>query len=628
MAKKTEQVTRKEKSDKVLYRAFVLNREAVDIDARTVELTFSSETRDVERWFGTEILDHSPGSADFSRMQAAGPLLFNHDWDRHIGVVDDIKIENRKGKALVRFGRSAYAEEKFQDVQDGILVNVSFGYRVFELVLEERNDEGPDVYRAMKWEPYEITLLTVAADISVGVGRAADNNRNYEIVFKEEREMDDIEEETEVIKPAAPAATRGGKDDIDVREVETNTRKEMSAMLRMGERAAKFGGVALARKFIEDGKSAEELRHAIIERLPEETRAGSGEQAGDLDMEKPQIEGYSVMSAIRAIVATKEGAATKRIMADAAFELECSRDIAERAGRDPRGIYIPTEVLARSARSMMMSRVMNSSDMADLINTTSAGEAMIMALRPSSIALQLGVRVLDGLVGNVEIPRELLTPTFYWVDEDEEPQESEFSTGSLKLTPKTIAGAMPMTRRLMKQASISVESFSQNSLLAGLALGLDKAVFVGQGTDGEPLGICNHTGLNVQTVATPGVPTWAETVGFETKVAEDNALTGSMAYFTTPTVRGTLKTTKKDAGSGIFLSEGKELNGHPLSATSQLQANTIGFGNFSDVIVGMWGVVDINPDVSTKAGTGGMVLRVFQDADVGLGHAESFCING
>jgi HK97 family phage major capsid protein len=166
-----------------------------------------------------------------------------------------------------------------------------------------------------------------------------------------------------------------------------------------------------------------------------------------------------------------------------------------------------------------------------------------------------------------------------------------------------------------------------NALLTGAALGVDAAILVGTGSGNQPRGVKNLTGINTQTVATPGTPTWAETVGFESAVDADDAAEGKLAYVTTAAVRGKMKTTSKDTGSGRFIEENGEVNGRPVASSSQLAANDILFGNWADAYVGFWGVIDVNPDTATKVASGGLVLRVFQDADVGAGHAESFCKN-
>ena len=619
-------------SKELFQRNFLLKRETVNEKERTVELSFSSETDEVERWFGVEILDHSTSSVRLGRLSNSGPVLFLHNWDRHIGVVEGVTIENRRGKAVVRFGNSAYAEEKFRDVMDGVLVHVSIGYRVYKMVLEQVNDDGVDVYRAMDWEPYEISLLPVAADTTVGVGRAA--AFDFEIEIEDKTMSDEVENNggTETQTRAAPTVTPAPA--VNVQEVRDAAREaertRVADIMSMSTRFAEQGARELADEFIKTGKSPDQFRQAILDNLVDENRAGSAEAPTDLGLSDKETRNYSLFKAIRAVVAAKEGD-NSYMKKEAGFEMECSREIGERLDREARGFFVPMDIMLSANRQMALQaaqRAMNASNHADLIETQLMDGMFIEALRPNSVVMGLGATTIDGLVGNLEIPRELLTPTFYWLGDDDDVPDSEGTVGTIKLSPKTVAGAVPMSRRLLKQSSLSVEGLVQNALLKGAALALDIGALLGTSTNNEMHGIFNHTGINTQAVATPGQPTWAELVGFETAVAADDALQGKLGYVSTAAVRGSLKTTARDAGSGLFLmGDNGEANGHPLAVTSQLPANSIGFGNWQDLMIAMWGVLDVNPDTATKAKSGGMVLRVFQDADVAIGHTESFCIN-
>jgi phage head maturation protease len=171
-----------------LYRDFTVRRADVDTTKRTVALSFSSETEEVERWFGVEILDHSPGAVDLKRLKRSGALLIDHDPTNQVGVIEEVTIgADRKGHARVRFGRSAKAEEIFQDVIDEIRTNVSCGYDPIEMKLERTQENGPDVYRVTKWMPFEISLVSIPADINVGVGRGAGQEREITVVVPAEK---------------------------------------------------------------------------------------------------------------------------------------------------------------------------------------------------------------------------------------------------------------------------------------------------------------------------------------------------------------------------------------------------------------------------------------------------------
>jgi len=144
----------------------------VDVEARTVELAFSSEA-EVERWFGIEILSHSDGACDLSRLNDGGAVLDGHDRAKQIGVVQRAWIgSDYRGRAVVRFSRNSAGQEMLKDVIDGVRRHVSVGYSIEELrCIEDR--EGTDVLLVTRWQPHEISIVSVPADVSVGIGRSA-----------------------------------------------------------------------------------------------------------------------------------------------------------------------------------------------------------------------------------------------------------------------------------------------------------------------------------------------------------------------------------------------------------------------------------------------------------------------
>ena len=153
----------------------------VDTDSRTVELSFSSETP-YGRWFGDEILCHDEECINLERFNnGLGTVLFNHDRDAVVGHIEKVWLEDNRGKALVRFDTDEQSETIFQKVQSGTLQGVSVGYAIYRYeVLEDEDTKstngrfnGP-AYVVTDWEPLEISIVSVPADPTVGVGRSAE----------------------------------------------------------------------------------------------------------------------------------------------------------------------------------------------------------------------------------------------------------------------------------------------------------------------------------------------------------------------------------------------------------------------------------------------------------------------
>ena len=147
-----------------------LTLDPTDADTDTIELSFSSETP-VARQYGDEVLSHAAGAVDLSRLNDSAPLLFNHNPDQLLGVVDSARVVRGKGRATVRWGTSPEAAAKRQDVAIGVPRNVSVGYQINEM---DQDEDGN--YVARNWTPVEISLVSVPSDPTVGIGRSLEND--------------------------------------------------------------------------------------------------------------------------------------------------------------------------------------------------------------------------------------------------------------------------------------------------------------------------------------------------------------------------------------------------------------------------------------------------------------------
>jgi len=576
-------------------------------DERKVSLAFSSE-EPVRRSYGMEILDHSHGAIVMDYMRSGAPLLVGHNCDDQVGVVESVEIgDDRVGRAVVRFGRSKRANEIFNDVTDGIRKFISVGYDVLKVV-----KEGDDIYRAVSWMPVEISIVPVPADVTVGIGRSVVNEVVNEVeIIENKKEKRSIEMPTENkdIKAEYESALKEAR-----KSAAQDERSRVAEMIELGER---FNAVGLAREHISKGKNINAFRSALLERQERNEAVGSmgDKPATELGMADSDAKRYSI---IRAINAAATGDWSK-----AGFERECSISIADKIGREARGFFVPFDVQTR------VSPPMNTTDQTSLVGTTHLAASFIEQLRNQSVVARLGARLLTGLVGNVDIPKQTAGSTFTWLAENGASTDSDLTIGQVSLSPKTIGGAIPMTRRLLKQGTPDAEMLARSDLIQGAALAIDVGALSGTGAAGQPLGIMNTTGINTQAIAdlANGFPTFAEMVGFETAVLTDNALMGAMNYVTTPAIQGHMKTTFVDTGSGIRIQQDGQVNGYNSTATNQLSAKSILFGNFNDCLIGMWGVLDLSVDTSTLASSGGIVVRAFQDVDVAVRHAESFCKN-
>ncbi len=181
-----EQITDKEKN-KGIRELPGCNIKAMEGKERTFQLSFSSE-EPYNRWFGTEILDHTNGCMDMERLKSIGVVLYNHKRDDVIGKIDQVWIENGRGYAEVTFDSDELSEKIYQKVKNGTLKGVSVGYMVDsweEVAANKQSSDGRfkgPCSIARRWTPYEISVVSVPADPTVGIGRSAseDTNEVYE----------------------------------------------------------------------------------------------------------------------------------------------------------------------------------------------------------------------------------------------------------------------------------------------------------------------------------------------------------------------------------------------------------------------------------------------------------------
>ena len=562
-----------------------------EVEDRTYEFPFSSEYP-VARYFGNEILSHDVKAADLSRLNDGAPLLFNHNPDKVIGVVERAYIDGKKrrGYARVRFSRNPFAQEVLSDVKDGVLRNVSFGYSIDKM--EER---GSGDFVATAWSPYEVSVVSVPADPGVGIGRSL---------------------EAEQAASAAPTpdpipAMENTTPDLAVVRAEA-AEAERSRIAGISALCDKHNMADLGRQLIESGRSIDDARAAVLDNLDTKQEPVTM-SAAEIGLTAQESRSFSFLRAINYLANPTDRAAREA----AAFEIEASEAAASKLGRQSRGITIPQDVLRRDLN------VGAATAGGNLVATELDAGSFIDLLRNASALDQAGATVLTGLTGNVAIPRQSGAGTAYWVAESGAPTESQQTVDQVSLTPKTVAAFTDYSRRLMIQSSIDVENMVRSDLARVLALKIDLAGLYGTGSNGEPLGLKLTTGIGTEDFAAD-TPTFAEVVALESDVATANALLGSPVYLMNAAMRGGLKTKAKDAGSGLFVMEGNEVNGYQGVLSNQVASGDLWFGNFADLIIGYFSGLDLMVDPYTNSTSGTVRVVAMQDVDIAVRHPESF----
>lgn len=606
---RSEELIRKVSGSKQ-FRSFSADRAAVDLDAGTVDLSFSSEAEytryswDVGEY--VEVLDHSPESV---RLADELPLCVEHDTSRQIGLCEQVRIDpDRKGRTKARFSDRQAARDELNDIAKGIRGKVSVGYIVHKMVLFEKRSDGPDVYRVTDWEPLEVSSVTLPADTTVGAGRSAEQKGS--IV---DETADPVVEITETIEPVPEVEViAAAVEPVVVKSFEDGATMERKRAKEINEMAAVFAGrgIAVARdaasKFIESGGDPAEYQKEMMKMSETPVTA-----TPDVGLSKKEVREYRLIRAINALANPND----RRAREEAAFEFEASDAMAKIVGREASGVFVPNEVYRRDLN------VDSISAGGALVETSAAGQSMIDLLRNNLVIAQTGATILDGLVGDVSIPRQTGGATGYWVH-DSNVTESQQTLGQIKLTPHTAGALTDIKRSLLKQASIGAENFVINDLATTLAHTIDDGTINGAGVAGALLGILNVTGIGYENI-TDNAPTYVQLGSLWAEVADANALRGNLSWVTNATLAAYMMTTETSTGSGKFLMEDNSIFGYNVHLSEYIPAGTILFGNWSDLVVAMWGTLDINVDTSTGSAAGTVRVVALQDCDVALRHVAS-----
>lgn len=580
----------------MLFRSAELDRATIDEKKRTVTFSMSSEYP-VQRWDAIEILEHGKGSVDLSFLNSGNaPLLKDHDRMIQTGVIESARMVDRRLIGIARFGSTPEAQAEFKEVIDGIRSNVSLGYRVNEIVYEQDAD-GHEVYRVTKWAPLEVSVVSVPADPSVGVGREAGEK------FK-----------TQIIKKRSP---------ITMDENEKLSGEDIRTIIALCKASKMSDRV---QELVQANTSVEKVRAlglAEIERRDAYEDVVSIPPS--LGLSHREIRQFSLMKICRAVVNPSD----RKAQEDASYEFEVSASFQKIMGRSAKGIAtIPPDILAHDNRPPHLRdlSVQTSPAGGYLVGEKLLFGSFIEKLDNAMVTVKFGATILRDLTGDIAIPKSTGRASSYWVRENRDITESDQTFGQVTLRPKTVGAFTDITRRLMIQSGMDVENLIQSDLAITLGLAIDAAALNGSGSGGEPPGIMQTNGIGSVTLDATNTPTWGDIVDIESAVAVDNALAGNLGYTCNAVIAGNMKQTAKETGYPTYILEGNTLNGHPFFMSNMVPVKNIMFGNWRELVIGYWSGLDLNVDTATLSKSGGHRLVVLQDLDIAVRHAESFAV--
>ena len=514
--------------------------ETEEDQADTLKFSFSSE-KPVSRYAFDEVLDHSEDSVDMTRLNAGAPLLFNHNPDKPIGVVQRAWLDNRKGYARIKWGTSQLAEEIRRDVENGILKSISVGYRIEEADTEEKYG----VVRATSWTPYELSVVTIPADHSIGIGRS-----------------------------------------IVQQETKKTPKKEVKKMTQ-------------AISTINDGWSEYER----------------------------ESRNFSIVRALQASVSGN--------WSNAGLEREVQQELSRANGRESQGIFVPDNGWATRDYTKG-----SSTQGQKLVGVDHLADRFIDVLRARLVTAEMGATFLPGLVSDVSIPRRTAGGTAYFVAEGSNVTESTGTFESISMSPKVMGAFSQFSYLMQLQATPEIEELIRQDFVALLAQKLDQVAINGGGSN-EPSGILQTSGIGSVVIGSNGgAITLDKMLDLKQTVAVDNADLPSAGFLTNTKVENALSKLKDGNSAYLLNPYGTEIGqqqfaGRQLMISNNVPSNlTKGsssgvcsaaiYGNFSDLLIGLFGTLELLVDPYTQFQSGGVGIRALQGVDVQVRHPESF----
>lgn len=576
-----------------------------------------------------EVLDHSPGMMDYSRLSNGAALLFNHDRNIQIGTVSNPKIVDGRTYVDAKISSAPDVASYAQRMKEGILKDTSIGYEIMDDGEQVGEIDGTPVFK-FKFRVHEASMVTIPADTTVGMGRfrslQGDEDKQVSFIKKLGVANQILESQSQITTPTNLQPTTKPKMEITI----DPTSERNLAVAEFKSRCKKIDDFTASLKHPQWQKAAAEIgnkhktgeadfeafRHEALDAFEGVTRV-SAEDKG-IGMSARNLGDYSLVRAL-------SGAAHGKLTG---LEKEVSDTVAKLTGRETQGFFIPQDVMTH--KRALASNVFSAAGA--FVETGFQGQSLIELLRNQMYTVAMGARTISGLKGNLSIPSQTGGATSSWLSENATIAESNQTVGQVSLTPHRLAAATAFTFQLLAQSTPDVESFVREDLMRVLAIAKDLAATSGTGYAGQPLGIANTPGLSTAvTLAGANSMNYANAVQFETNVATSNALLGKLGYLTSVATRGNAKLTAEiSAANSIPVWKNNIVNGYTAMATNQLTTlPSVIFGNFDDLIIADWGAggneIIVDPYSLSMQGQVRIVIQHL--TDVAVRHAKSFSVS-
>lgn len=606
-----------------------------------------------------EILVHTPEAVDLSRLNNNAPLLFNHNFDNHIGVVCNARIDaDNVGRALVKFSKhGTLANDIRNKVIEGTMEKISVGYDIKEYHI----DYAKSQLIVSKWIPHEISWVTVPADDSVGLNRSLntitvnleakrDMTKEQIEEIKEEQESAQVEETpVEEIKEPEVEETQerqveenkenenleDGKDaehpesvDDDsstVREEEIKEEREAAPVeeekieevaerseedeleIREIARELNIDDSELARALAIKDMTPEAFRTKALNNITNAQR--NNEQIKDSKMEKT----FDLNNVIRSLV---DGAA---LGANEAEYSAMAAGAAMQRGRAARGgsVFVPAAAMRAASAGN------TKADLTAITDEKLMTESYIEMLMPESVLGRLGVTVYSGLNSPTAIPKmtKSSVDAFGFVDENGAAPESKAEFANVKLSPKTFAGGNPISRQSLKTVP-GIASLITDHINKAVRIKLEQLILSDKANDRGPAGLIKQL-VDANRVTKKAAFSYKDFLKEIAALTDAGVPAQAIKFAMSGATAAELESTLKDNGVSGYIIENGKLAGYEVVTSGVIPADHIVLGDFSGITIGEWGGLELDMDLTTYRDRGAVVPRIFVDLDYVVAQPEA-----
>lgn len=586
-----------------------------NVDRENLEISFSCASnypyarhdKEQHRYF-IEKLVISGDAVDLTRLNGGASVLKNHDTDIVLGKVVRAWIEDGALCVRIRFRSDGMSRTLFDDLAAGTIPNVSIGYSV-EHYNEYTDANGNLVRDVDRWTAYEVSVAVgIPADPTVGFYRSFEPENQIENQHnitneKEGSDMDIRADETET-KPAEEETKP---------EAEETTTETAPAEENKPEEEKACGG---------DDKT--EMR-AMLDALKAEVQSMKDNTRSLVvpNINTSGVRSYNMTNVLTALCGRK---------ADIGFERELSDELYRSCGQVPaadNAIMIPFN--GDSMRGVLATREMN--------DTVSSGAGLVAQQNMPNLFVdfvrnRIGVKnatFLTGLTGApVTIPAQTSDTTVAWVtggttttDANAAVSETTPVIGDVTLTPHKLGGYTTVGKDMILMANPDATAIVMRSLLANVAHVLGTTMLKGNASAPAITGVKTATGVQTYVISTMSSVTWADMLNIIGKV-EGLEWDGEQEFVMSASDNALLKSIPKGSYGSGFIAEDGYIDGRRVHVDGSLSAGDIFFGDFSNVVVGQWGGIELMVDPYTLATAGSVRVIVSLVCDIGILRPNTF----